>query len=63
MTLENIGRAVLLIDVVGICALLILAWQDLREQTSDFGRVGGVVAIAALSFVLYLVGRALLEIR
>jgi hypothetical protein len=34
----------------------------LREQTSDLGRVGGVVVLAALAFVLYLVGRAFLGI-
>ena len=62
MTLETIGRAALLIDIVAVGALLILTWQALREQSTDIGKVGGVLAIAALSFVLYVVGRAFLGV-
>jgi len=62
MTLENIGRAVLLVDLVAISAFLILAWWNLRDQTSDIGRVGGVVALMALCFVFYFVGRAFLGV-
>jgi len=62
MTLDNIGRAVLLVDLVAISAFLILAWWNLREQTTDIGRVGGVVALMALCFVFYFVGRAFLGV-
>jgi hypothetical protein len=60
MTIEDLGRAVLFIDCLAACAMLCVAWVDLRDQTSDMGRVGGVVALAALAFVLYFTGRAFL---
>jgi len=41
---------------------MVFAWRELREQTSDIGRVGGVVALAALAFVFYFAGRALLRL-
>lgn len=62
MTLEDIGRAVLFIDLVAVCAFLVLAWRALRDQTTDMGKVGGVLAIAALCFVFYWVGRAFLGV-
>ena len=62
MTAHDVGRIVLFIDALAACAFLVLAWVDLREQTTDIGRVGGVVVLAALAFVLYLVGRAFLGI-
>jgi hypothetical protein len=34
----------------------------LQRQTSDVGRIGGVVAIAALCFVFYFIGRAFLGV-
>jgi hypothetical protein len=62
VTAHDVGRIVLFIDALAACAFLVLAWVDLREQTTDIGRVGGVVVLAALAFVLYLVGRAFLGI-
>ena len=62
MTAHDVGRIVLFIDALAACAFLVLAWVDLREQATDIGRVGGVVVLAALAFVLYLVGRAFLGI-
>jgi hypothetical protein len=62
MILDHVGRAIAFIDIVGTCVLLILAWHDLREQTTDSGRVGGVMAIAALCFAFYLVGRAFIGV-
>lgn len=60
MTADALGRILLAVDTIGLLWLIGLAWIDLRTQTSDTGRVGGVVALAALAFVLYYVGRALL---
>ena len=62
MTAHEAGRIVLFLDVLAASAFLVIAWVDLRDQTTDIGRVGGVVVLAALSFVLYLVGRAFLGI-
>jgi len=62
MNLEAIGRITLFADLVAGSCLVVFAWLDLRRQTTDVGRVGGVVALAALSFVLYLVGRSYLTI-
>ena len=62
MTAHDVGRIVLFIDALAACAFLVLAWVDLREQATDIGRVGGVVVLAALAIVLYLVGRAFLGI-
>jgi hypothetical protein len=62
VTAHDVGRIVLFIDALAACAFLVLAWVDLREQATDIGRVGGVVVLAALAFVLYLVGRAFLGI-
>lgn len=62
MTLESIGRVALLIDVIALGGLLVFAWLDLRRQTTDIGKVGGVTALIALAFVFYFVGRALLRL-
>ncbi len=60
MTLDTLERTILLLDTLAAAAFLVLAWRDLREQTTDVGRVGGVVALAALAFVFYFAGRAFL---
>jgi uncharacterized membrane protein YebE (DUF533 family) len=60
MTLDTFERIILLLDTLAAAAFLVLAWRDLREQTTDVGRVGGVVALAALAFVFYFAGRAFL---
>jgi hypothetical protein len=60
--LDRIGQAALLIDVVALIGLVAYAWLDLRRQTSDTGKVGGVVALMALCFVFYFAGRALLGV-
>ena len=62
MTMHDAGRIVLFLDGLAACVFLVLAWMDLREQTTDIGRVGGVVTLAALAFVLYFIGRAFLGI-
>ena len=62
VTVHDVGRIVLLLDALAAAAFLVLAWLDLREQTTDIGRVGGVVALAALAFVFYFVGRAFLRL-
>ena len=58
LTFAGWTQLVLVLDAIGVGWLLVLAWQDLRQQSSDFGRVGGVLALAALSYALILVGRA-----
>lgn len=60
MTLETVGRVALFIDVIAVGGLLVFAWLDLRRQTTDAGKVGGVTALIALAFVFYFAGRALL---
>ena len=60
MTLDTLERTILLLDTLAAAAFLVFAWRDLREQTTDVGRVGGVVALAALAFVFYFAGRAFL---
>jgi hypothetical protein len=62
MTLDWAERIILLLDALAAAAFLIFAWRELQEQTSDIGRVGGVVALAALAFVLYFAGRAFLGV-
>ena len=62
MTADSVGQILLALDLIGLTWLIGLAWLDLREQSSDVGRVGGVVALAALVFVMYYVARALLGI-
>jgi hypothetical protein len=60
MTLDALQRIILFLDAAAAAAFLIAVWRDLREQTTDIGRVGGVVALAALAFVFYFAGRAFL---
>lgn len=62
MDLDTAGLALLLVDLVAVGGLFVYAWLELRRQTTDIGRVGGVLALAALAFVLYFIGRALLGI-
>ena len=62
MNLDQLGKLALFIDLIAVGGLLVVGWLDLRRQTSDIGRVGGVVTLAALGFVFYFVGRALLGI-
>ena len=62
MALETVGRIALVIDILAIGGLLVFAWIDLRRQTTDSGRVGGVTVLIALSFVFYFVVRALLGV-
>jgi hypothetical protein len=62
MSFELAERMILFIDAIGVIGLLTYAWIDLQRQTSDLGRVGGVVAIAALCFVFYFIGRAFLGV-
>lgn len=58
MSIETIGKIALLADIVGIAVLIVLIWQDLRQQISDFGKVGSVTVLITLCFLLYFVGRA-----
>ena len=58
--LETVGHIALFIDIVAVAALMVFAWLDLRRQTSDLGKVGGVTALIALAFVFYFAGRAFL---
>ena len=60
MTLDTVGRIALFIDMIAVGGLIAFAWLDLRRQTSDLGRVGGVTALIALCFVFYFIGRAFL---
>ena len=62
MTLESFGRIALIIDVIALAGLLVFAWLDLRRQTTDAGKIGGVTALIALCFVFYFVGRAFLGV-
>jgi|SoimicmetaTmtLPC_FD_contig_61_548007_length_869_multi_2_in_0_out_0_2 hypothetical protein len=62
MTLDLAERIILLLDTLAAAGFMVFAWRELREQTSDIGRVGGVVALAALAFVFYFAGRALLRL-
>ena len=62
MTLHDAGRLILFLDALAAAAFVVIAWVDLRDQSNDIGRVGGVVVLAALVLVLYLVGRAFLGI-
>ena len=62
MTPEFAGKIILTIDAVAIIGLIVFAWLDLRRQTTDAGKVGGVIVLAALCYVLTYVGRALLEL-
>ena len=62
MSLETIGKIALFIDVIAVAGLMVFAWLDLRRQTSDLGKVGGVTVIIALAFVFYFVGRAFLGV-
>jgi len=62
MNLDQFGQALLLVDLVAVGGFAIYALLDLRRQTSDAGRVGGVVALMALGYVFYFIGRALLGV-
>jgi hypothetical protein len=62
MNLDQFGQALLLVDLVAVGGFAVYALLDLRRQTSDVGRVGGVVALMALCYVFYFVGRALLGV-
>ena len=62
MTLDLAERIILLLDTLAAAGFMVFAWRVLREQSSDIGRVGGVVALAALAFVFYFAGRALLRL-
>ena len=61
-TLEIVGQVALFIDVLAVGGLLVFAWIDLRRQTTDVGKIGGVTALIALCFVFYFVGRAFLAV-
>ena len=62
MTLGGAGRIILFLDVLAAAAFMVVAWVDLRDQTTDLGRIGGVMVLAALAFVLYVFARAFLGI-
>jgi hypothetical protein len=62
MNLDQFGQALLLVDLVAVGGFAVYALLDLRRQTSDAGRVGGVVALMALGYVFYFIGRALLGV-
>jgi hypothetical protein len=59
MSLEDFGQVILALDFLGVLWLAGVTWIDLRHQSSDAGRVGGVVVLAALVYALFLIGRAL----
>ena len=62
MNLDQFGQALLLVDLVAVGGFAVYALLDLRRQTSDAGRVGGVFALMALGYVFYFIGRALLGV-
>ncbi|MCL6683465.1 hypothetical protein [Sphingomonas alba] len=62
MTLDLAERIILFLDTAAAAAFIIVAWRDLQRQTTDIGRVGGVVVLAALAFVFYFAGRAFLRV-
>ena len=62
MTLDLAERIILFLDVAAAAAFLLLAWRELQRQTSDIGRVGTVVVLAALAFVFYFAGRAFVRV-
>jgi hypothetical protein len=57
-SIQTISKIALLADIVGIAVLIVLIWQGLRQQMSDFGKVGSVTVLIALCFLLYFLGRA-----
>ena len=62
MTLDLAERIIPLLDALAAMAFLVFAWREFQDQTTDIGRVGGVVVLAALAFVLYFAGRAFLGV-
>jgi hypothetical protein len=62
VTLKDAGGIILFLDFIGALWLTGLLWIDLRQQTSDIGRVGGVVMLIAAAYALFAIGRALLGV-
>ena len=62
MTLKDAGSIILALDFIGALWLTGVLWIDLRKQTSDAGRVGGVVVLIAAAYALFAIGRALLGV-
>ena len=60
MSLDTIGRSALFVDLIALVCLIAFVWLDLRRQTTDVGKVGGVTVLVALCFVFYFIGRAFL---